>query len=133
MFNWTTATWHHQKKIATWHHQKKWTLTFNKKLHSFDVSVSKTFIRLKTWVLRYTEPLNWCSSAVFYFALWDREQFINNITFNTHFNWLAGASDRRTHIINPLTTNVLHHIEISQLICNANQLTGFYMMWNIGR
>ena len=35
--------------------------------------------------------------------------------------------------INPLTTNVPHHIETSQLICSANQLTGFYMMENIGR
>ena len=32
----------------------------------------------------------------------------------------------------PLTTNVPHHIETSQLISNANQLTGFYMMGNIG-
>ena len=35
--------------------------------------------------------------------------------------------------LNPLTTNVPHHIETSQLICNANQLIGFYMMGNIGR
>ena len=35
--------------------------------------------------------------------------------------------------LNPLTTNVPHHIETSQLICNANQLTGSYMMGNIGR
>ena len=35
--------------------------------------------------------------------------------------------------INPLTTNVLHHIETSQLICIANQLTGFYSIGNIGR
>ena len=34
---------------------------------------------------------------------------------------------------NPLTTNVPHHIETSQLICNPNQLTGFCMMVNIGR
>ena len=34
--------------------------------------------------------------------------------------------------INPLTTNVSHHIETSQLICIANQLTGFYMIGNIG-
>ena len=27
--------------------------------------------------------------------------------------------------INPLTANVPHHIETSQLVCNANQLTGF--------
>ena len=31
-------------------------------------------------------------------------------------------------LINPLTTNVSHHMETSQLICIANQLTGFYMM-----
>ena len=29
---------------------------------------------------------------------------------------------------NPLTTNVPHHIETSQLICNANHLTGFYIL-----
>ena len=34
--------------------------------------------------------------------------------------------------INPLTTSVPHHIETSQLICIANQLTGFCMMGNIG-
>ena len=33
--------------------------------------------------------------------------------------------------VNPLTTNVPHHIETSQLIFNPNQLTGFYMMGNI--
>ena len=32
---------------------------------------------------------------------------------------------------NPLTANVPHHIETSQLTCNANQLTGFYMMGSI--
>ena len=34
--------------------------------------------------------------------------------------------------INPLTTNVTHHIGTSKLIYNANQLTGFYMTRNIG-
>ena len=34
---------------------------------------------------------------------------------------------------NPLTTNVPHHTENSQLIFSANQLTGFYMMENTGR
>ena len=32
--------------------------------------------------------------------------------------------------VNPLTINVPYHIETSQLICNANQLTGFHMMGN---
>ena len=35
--------------------------------------------------------------------------------------------------INPWKTNVPHHIETSQLIYIANQLTGFYMMGNISR
>ena len=35
--------------------------------------------------------------------------------------------------VNPFTTNVPHHIETIQLICNTNQLTGFYMIGNIGR
>ena len=28
--------------------------------------------------------------------------------------------------VNPLMANVPHHIETSELICNANQLTSFY-------
>ena len=35
--------------------------------------------------------------------------------------------------LNPLTTNIPHHVETSQLICNPNQLTGFYMIGNIRR
>ena len=35
--------------------------------------------------------------------------------------------------LNPLMTSVPHHTETSQLTCIANQLTGFYMMGNIGR
>ena len=35
-------------------------------------------------------------------------------------------------IVNPLVTNVLRHIETSQFICNAIQLTGFYTMGKIG-
>ena len=34
--------------------------------------------------------------------------------------------------VNPLTTDVPQDIETSQLICNANQLTVFYMMGIIG-
>ena len=36
-------------------------------------------------------------------------------------------------VFNPLTANVPHHTETSQLIWNANQLPGFYMMGNIVR
>ena len=34
--------------------------------------------------------------------------------------------------VSALTTNAPHHIETSQEICIANQLTSFYMMGNIG-
>ena len=37
------------------------------------------------------------------------------------------------HPVTPLTTIVPHYIETSQLIYNANQLTGLYMMVKIGR
>ena len=37
------------------------------------------------------------------------------------------------HLLNLLTTNVPQHIKTTQLIRNANQLTGFYMMGDIGR
>ena len=37
-----------------------------------------------------------------------------------------------TVTINSSTTNVPHNIEMSQLICIANQLAGFFMMGNIG-
>ena len=40
--------------------------------------------------------------------------------------------DSTTIYSSPLTTKVLHHIETSQLICNANQLTGFYIMGGTG-
>ena len=36
-------------------------------------------------------------------------------------------------VFNPLTTNASHRIETSQLICRVNQLTGFYMIGDIGR
>ena len=43
------------------------------------------------------------------------------------------SSFRVSDFLNPLTANVPHHTETSQFICRANQLTGFYMMGNIGR
>ena len=36
-------------------------------------------------------------------------------------------------VLNPLTTSVPRHIETSELICITNQLTGFYVIGNIGR
>ena len=37
------------------------------------------------------------------------------------------------NLVNPLATNVPYYIETSQFICKAIQLTGSYMMRNIGR
>ena len=37
------------------------------------------------------------------------------------------------HNLNQLMTIVPHDIETSQLVWSANQLTGFYMMWNTAR
>ena len=84
-------------------------------------------------------------------------QFIGNLPTNClsvfdHFVGLAlkGLSDLRfdqltstqrmcnalfifgVSLVNPLTTNIPYYIETSQLICIANQLTGFYIMGNIG-
>ena len=36
-------------------------------------------------------------------------------------------------VVYPIKRQCCPHIETSQLICTANQLTGFYMMGNIGR
>ena len=56
------------------------------------------------------------------------------------FNWVLNAPrlpgnhfDSMSLHMNPLTTNITHHIENSQLVCGANQLTGLYMTGNIGR
>ena len=49
------------------------------------------------------------------------------------YKWYKIAQSIIYNIVNPLATNVAHHIESSQLICTANQLTGFYMTGNIGR
>ena len=39
----------------------------------------------------------------------------------------------QVNFFNLLTTDVPYHIETNKLICDANQLAGFYMMGNIGR
>ena len=44
---------------------------------------------------------------------------------------LKWAYSNRSEDFNPLPVNVFHHMETSQLICNANSLTGFYSMRNI--
>ena len=37
------------------------------------------------------------------------------------------------NMVNPLTSTVPHHTETSQLTCNGNQLTGFYVVVSNGR
>ena len=64
------------------------------------------------------------SNIILVFPLWTLNRFAGILSF---FILLSRAS-----LFNPLTTNVPHHIETSQLICIANQLTGFYIMGIIG-
>ena len=48
--------------------------------------------------------------------------------------WLGSKYASVEVMLKLITTNVPHHIETSQLICNVNQLTGFYyIIRNIGR
>ena len=49
------------------------------------------------------------------------------------YDLFVNQKNVRAGDVNPLTTYIPHHTETSQLIYNANQLTGFYMMKNIGR
>ena len=46
----------------------------------------------------------------------------NTLTFSINYTEAINSKS-----INTLTTNVSHHIETRQLVCIANQLTGFYM------
>ena len=55
--------------------------------------------------------------------IWCKETIVNVWATGGHF--MVSLS--------PLITNVPLYIETSQLIYIANQSTGFYMMWNIGR
>ena len=49
-------------------------------------------------------------------------------------NRLIGFQNKTDQIsFNPLTTNVPHHVETSEVICTANRLNGFYMIDIIGR
>ena len=60
----------------------------------------------------------------------------SEVFYKEHLHLIASeqflAFELSFSVFNPLTTNVPHHIETSQLIYIANQLTGFYMMENIG-
>ena len=51
------------------------------------------------------------------------------LVFFKTFNFVPVFSSlyfNRDQYLNPSTNNVPHHIETTQLICIANQLTGFY-------
>ena len=55
------------------------------------------------------------------------------VVLMTFFSVFHGGMQNFKLPLNQFTTNVPHHIETSQLICIANQLTSFYMKGNIGR
>ena len=48
-------------------------------------------------------------------------------------NCFGEMADRRQQCINSFQPSDAFHIETSHLICNANQMTGFYMECNNGR
>ena len=50
------------------------------------------------------------------------------ILVNCFTETLSGTTSSLRGDINPLATNVPYHIETSQLICNVNQFTCFYVM-----
>ena len=52
--------------------------------------------------------------------------------FQVLFLWYDININLKICKLSNVTTNFLHHIETSQLISNANQLTGFHMIGNIG-
>ena len=56
-----------------------------------------------------------------------QSKIFRNFLYVTKFVFIDQAT------VKPLMTNVAHHIETSQLIWIQSQLTGFYMMENIGR
>ena len=71
-----------------------------------------------------------------YYSIFEKQRHLfYNISMSMKFTegFIKKLQNAKLLKINPLTTNVPHHIETSQLICSANQLTGFYMMENIGR
>ena len=71
------------------------------------------------------------------FKLLNLEFFVNHFQeISVHISSgkkLVGETTRVRGLFNPLTTNVLHHIETSQLTCITNEMTEFYMTGDIGR
>ena len=67
--------------------------------------------------------------------LWSNYQLLSKFYDLILFSTCLRSSSSHCQVMdlfNPLTTNVPQHIETSQLICNADQLTGFFMMVDIG-
>ena len=63
------------------------------------------------------------------FAKFFKLIFLQNTSGDSFYLFIISAIE----IFYPLTTNILYDTDTSQLICNENQSTGFYMMENIGR
>ena len=59
---------------------------------------------------------------------WEKRVFLFGSVSLLYF-WVDDVLQSR---VNPLATIVPHYTEASQLICRTNQLTGFYMIGNIG-
>ena len=71
-----------------------------------------------------------CGRTMLWYAFTRQCQIYKEPSF---FLGFSCETKKYLSFLNPLTTNIPNHLEISQLISNANQLTGFYMMGNTGR
>lgn len=52
--------------------------------------------------------------------------------YQTGFTQGQPSGQNQLHSFNPLTTSVPHHMETSQLLYMETELTGFFMMGEIG-
>ena len=82
----------------------------------------------KKWSFSIKDFFSKCDQSRSFLRIWShllKKSLIENFIFCT-----VRVIFRHPELFKPLTTNVLHHIETSQLIYIANQLTGF-IWWGI--
>ena len=109
---------------------EEWNEALGKTKSLSNISISRFVIRM------YFRFQVFCLQSSFY-----KNKEVNNSYIHSSYQQL-GHSGKQGQvcgfsiiwvIFNPLTINVPHDIETSQLICIANQLIGSCMMGNLGR
>ena len=111
---------------------------FSELLFSSNVnSLWKCFLTIKKYMMLLTLIQRNGNSPIGLMIYKPSALYMSLVAFYTPWKYqnISGFRGyRKTPIVlNGLTHYVLHHMEISQLICSANQLTGIYMMGNTGR